>query len=114
VTAADIEAKFAEAVDTVTPRLYLLHLVAVLDDGRVYEATADQRDMRRALVALGTQDPETDKLGFPRACAWAYLTRHGLIDLGWADFDRQAAQVMPPDDEQVLEAVDPTGPGPAG
>ena len=95
--------------------VHLLHLVAYLDDGRALEVHADQRDMRRAFIALGVQDPATDVLGFPRACAWAYLSRTGEIDgTGWKTFDAETIEVSPPDDVDPVSVVDPTGPAPAG
>jgi hypothetical protein len=100
--------------------IHLMHLVAYLEDGRELEVHADQRDMRRAFITLGIQDPEKDTLGFPRAAAWAYLSRVGVIDgMGWKAFDAETVEVSPPDDDEgeegeVLEEVDPTGPAPAG
>ena len=99
--------------------VHLMHLFAYLEDGRTFEVHADQRDMRRAFIALGVQDPDKDVLGFPRACAWAYLSRVGEIDgTGWKTFDAECVEVSPPDDDEdeaeVLEVVDPTGPAPAG
>jgi hypothetical protein len=97
------------------PRLHILHLDAFLDDGRVLAVHADQRDMRRAFIALGTQDPTSDQLGFPRACAWAYLTRTGVLDgMGWADFDAQTIEVTATENGMVATPVDPTRPAPAG
>ena len=94
--------------------VHLMHLVVYLDDGASFEVHADQRDMRRAFIALGIQDPALDVLGFPRACAWAYLSRVGEIDgMGWKTFDAETVEVSPLDDEPMTE-VDPTGPAPAG
>lgn len=111
MTATD--ARFAEAVDATRPTVHRMHFVAILDDGRWFDAHPDQRDMRRAMIALGTQDPETDTLGFPRACAWAWLTRMGVLEMGWAQFDAECAEVAPPEGEEGVEVVDPTGPAPA-
>ena len=104
--------------------VHLMHLFAYMDDGQQLEVHADQRDMRRAFITLGIQDPDRDTLGFPRACAWAYLHRVGVINgMGWKDFDAQTIEVSPPDDDdedeagepvQAVTEVDPTGPGPAG
>ena len=96
--------------------VHLMHLLAHLDDGQELEVHADQRDMRRAFITLGIQDPDADKLGFPRACAWAYLHRVGSINgMGWKDFDAQTIEVSPPDDPaEAVTEVDPTGPDPAG
>ena len=71
---------------------------------------ADQRDMRKAQVNIGT-DPDLDPLGFNRACAWAYLRRTGQIDDTWADFDANCAFVFP---AEVQTRADPTGPARAG
>jgi hypothetical protein len=114
MTATEIRDRFAEAVEASDPRIHILHLVAFLDDGRVFEdIAADQRDMRRGMIALGTTDAARDPLGFVRAQAWAHLTRTGRLDMGWADFDAQTVEVSPRD-ETPVETVDPTGPGPAG
>jgi hypothetical protein len=107
------EERFAEAVAATRPAVHRMHLVAILDDGRWFESHPDQRDMRRAMIAIGTQDPATDSLGFPRACAWAWLTRMGGLDMGWAQFDAECCQVAPPEGEAGVEAVDPTVAGPA-
>jgi hypothetical protein len=113
-TEEDIRARFAEAVEAADPRIHILHLIAFMDDGRTFEdIAADQRDMRRGMIALGTTDAARDPLGFVRAQAWANLTRTGRLEMGWADFDRQTIEVTPRD-EIPVEAVDPTGPGPAG
>ena len=95
--------------------IHLMHMIAYLDDGRALEVHADQRDMRRAFITLGIQDPAADTLGFPRAAAWAYLSRVGEIDgMGWKTFDAETIEVSPPDDAEAVETVDPTGPVPAG
>lgn len=112
MTATDLQAKFDEAVAAMDPRIHILALTAFLDDGRVFDVRADQRDMRRAFVALGITDPERDPLGFPRAAAWAYLTRRGELAMGWAEFDAQTIEVQAT--EGADTAVDPTGPDPAG
>jgi hypothetical protein len=76
-----------------------------------YQAHCDQRDMRRAQLAIGV-DPDRDPLGFSRACAWAFLTRTGALEgMGWKDFDRDVAFVIPAEDQT---AADPTGTAPAG
>jgi hypothetical protein len=89
------------------PRIHFLNLVVFLDDGRVFDCRADQRDMRRAFTALGVQDPSLDQLGFPRACAWAALTRTGVLEMGWQTFDKQTIEVQAAEDEPVTP-VDPT------
>ena len=95
--------------------VHLMHLVAYMVDGRELEIHADQRDMRRAFITLGIQDPALDSLGFPRCCAWAYLSRVGEIDgIGWKSFNEELVEASPPDDAEVVTEVDPTGPGPAG
>ncbi|HEY2303244.1 MAG TPA: hypothetical protein VGH66_15195 [Acidimicrobiales bacterium] len=95
--------------------VHLMHLIAYRDDGQEFEIHADQRDMRRAFIALGIQDPELDVLGFPRACAWAYLSRVGEIDgMGWKTFDAETVEVSPADEDDPTTVVDPTGPAPAG
>jgi hypothetical protein len=108
------EQAFAEAVAATRPAVHRMHLVAILDDGRWWEVHADQRDMRRAMIAIGTQDPETDRLGFPRACAWAWLTRRAVIEMGWAQFDAECAEVTTIAGVDPLEAVDPTAEGSDG
>jgi hypothetical protein len=83
-----------------------LDLVVIFDDGRRLECHADQRDQRRALVALGTSDPSLDQIGFARAVAWAYLSRTGAIDgTGWAEFDDTVPFVTA---KEVQTAADPT------
>ena len=98
--------------------VHLMHLIAYRDDGAEFEIHADQRDMRRAFIALGIQDPALDKIGFPRACAWAYLSRVGEIDgMGWKTFDAETVEVSPPDGadaDDVITVADPTEPAPAG
>jgi hypothetical protein len=109
-----IEERFAEAVAATRPAVHRMHLAAILDDGRWWEIHADQRDMRRAMIAIGTQEPDTDRLGFPRACAWAWLTRHAVIEMGWAQFDAECAEVTTLEGVDPLEAVDPTPEGSDG
>jgi hypothetical protein len=89
-----------------------MRVIFVDDDGNKteYFSHADQRDVRRANVVVS--NPELDPIGFNRAVAWAYLTRTAVIDMGWADFDRDAAFVVPPPDEQTT--ADPTTPATAG
>jgi hypothetical protein len=71
---------------------------------------ADQRDMRKAQVQIGT-DPELDPLGFNRACAWAYLRRTQDLPDTWAEFDSKVAFVIPIPEQTT---ADPTGPALAG
>jgi hypothetical protein len=83
-----------------------LDMLVVFDDGRRVESHADQRDMRRAQIAVAT-DPQQDPIGFTRASAWAYLSRTGQVDgLGWKDFDEQVPFVVPLEDKT---GADPTG-----
>lgn len=82
---------------------YLDTLVA-FDDGLRLTAHADQRDMRRAQVAIGTR-PEDDPIGFTRATAWAYLHRMGELSTGWKDFDQNVSFVVPLDKQT---GADPT------
>lgn len=91
-------------------RLPYLDMLVVFDDGARLESHADQRDMRRAQIAIGT-DPETDPIGFNRACAWAYLTRRSELSMGWAEFDRDVSFVIP---LEAQTTADPTGPAQAG
>jgi hypothetical protein len=82
----------------------------IFDDGREYASKADQRDQRRAMVALGHDSAETDPVGFWRACAWSYLTRNGVLEISWPDFDRDVAFVT----REETETADPTRPATAG
>ena len=59
----------------------------LLEDGRRFATHADHRDMRRAGIAVGTSAAQ-DPLGFNTATAWAYLTRVGQIEMGWAEFSK--------------------------
>jgi hypothetical protein len=87
-------------------KLPYLDMLVAFDDGRRLESHADQRDMRRAQIAIGT-DPQADPLGFTRASAWAYLQRNGVLNgLGWRDFDEQVAFVVPLEERT---GADPTG-----
>jgi hypothetical protein len=88
-------------------RLPYLDMLVAFEDGRRVESHADQRDMRRGLIAIKPLDPEADPIGFNRATAWAYLNRTGAIDgLGWADFDKQVTFVVPLEEQT---GADPTG-----
>ena len=58
-----------------------------MDDRAELASHADQRDMRKAQVQIGS-DPELDPLGFNRATAWAYLRRTGQIDDSWPTLTR--------------------------
>jgi hypothetical protein len=95
------------AIDPYSFALPYLDMVVVFDDGRRLVTHADQRDQRVGLRLIGG-DPRTDALGFNRASAWAYLHRtEQLPGVGWVEFDRDAAFVIPlPDDEQT--GADPT------
>jgi hypothetical protein len=76
-------------------RLPYLDMLVVLEDGRRLESHADQRDMRRAHLAM-VSDPERDPLGYNMASAWAFLNRTGVIDgMGWKDFEAQVTFVVP-------------------
>jgi hypothetical protein len=110
-TAEELNAVLAAA--TAGAGLPYLVMRVVFDDGTEYHSRADQRDMRRAMVATGA-DPHTDPLGFSRACAWSYLTRTDVLAMGWAEFDRDVAFVIPPPAEDAPETADPTRPATAG
>lgn len=101
-----------EAIDPETgTRLPYLNSLVVFEDGARYQTHADQRDMRRGGIAVAT-DPQDDPLGWSRACAWAYLTRTEQITIGWAEFDRTAAWVVPLEEDD--SGADPTGTATAG
>jgi hypothetical protein len=76
--------------------------------GARYATHGDQRDIYRGQVAAGISDTESDlaKLQMVRAAAWAYLTRTGQVEMGWRDFDRDVAFIVPMEDQT---AADPTG-----
>jgi hypothetical protein len=100
---AEVQAAFDDAVQVA--RLPYLDMAVIFDDGRRYASHGDQRDMRRAQIAIGV-DPELDPLGFNRATAWAHLTRVGALDgVSWADFDRDVAFVIPLEEQTT---ADPT------
>lgn len=80
------------------------------DDRPEMFSHADQRDMRKAQIAIGC-DPDLDPLGFNRACAWSYLRRTEQIHDTWPDFDAKVAFVMPADKQTT---ADPTPPARAG
>jgi hypothetical protein len=83
-----------------------LDMRVIFDDDTELESHADQRDMRRGQLAIGT-NPEADPIGFNRAVAWAFLTRTGQINgMGWKDFDAQVPFVIP---AEVQTTADPTG-----
>jgi len=111
---AALDAAVAEAVAAGSLPYLVMRVVFDESTGRAEVRTrADQRDMRRAQVALGC-DPELDPIGFNRACAWAYLSRTGqLEEMGWADFDAAVAFVIPPAGPEALQTADPTRPAPA-
>jgi hypothetical protein len=81
-----------------------LDTLIVFDDGLRLTAHADQRDMRRAQVAIGG-NVEGDPIGFTRATAWAYLHRMGELSTGWKDFDQNVSFVVPLKEQT---AADPT------
>ena len=81
-----------------------LDMLVVFDDGLRVDTHADQRDMRRAQIAIGC-DPSADPIGFTRASAWSYLHRTGQISTGWKDFDANVSFVVPLDSQT---AADPT------
>ena len=81
-----------------------LDMLVVFDDGLRLETHADQRDMRRAQIAIGGQ-PSADPIGFNRATAWAYLHRMGILSTGWKDFDTNVSFVIPLEEQT---AADPT------
>lgn len=83
-----------------------LDMLVVFDDGLRLDSHADQRDMRRAQVAIGC-DPTQDPIGFTRASAWAFLHRTGALSTGWKDFDANVSFVIP---LEVQTAADPTRP----
>ena len=88
-----------------------LDLLVLFDDGQEMKCHADQRDQRRALIALGVSDPSLDQIGFARAVAWAYLTRTDALDgMGWSDFDAVVPFVTAADTQS---AADPTRPAPS-
>jgi hypothetical protein len=70
----------------------------------------DQRDARRAIVACGISDPGGDPIGFLWAQAWAALTRKGLLEIGWSEFQRRVIGVAPMDngDETTVDPTNPT------
>lgn len=83
-----------------------LNMRVVFDDGAEFMTHCDQRDMRRAQAHA---QPETDPIGYARATAWAYLTRHELISMNFATFDRDVPFCVPLDDESGgADAADPT------
>jgi hypothetical protein len=106
-TADQLNAAMEAAAGTGLP---YLDMRVIFDDGRELAAHADQRDMRRAQVAIGV-DPDRDPIGFSRACAWAYLTRTDQLAMGWADFDGQVPFCIPFDKQTT---ADPTRPATAG
>ena len=83
-----------------------LDMLVVFDDGLRLDSHADQRDMRRAQVAIGC-DPSQDPIGFTRASAWAFLHRTGMLSTGWRDFDANVSFVIPLEEQT---AADPTRP----
>jgi hypothetical protein len=83
-----------------------LNMTVTFDDGTSHEVHADQRDMRRAGAHA---NPELDPIGYARATAWAYLTRHDMIEgMGWAAFDASVPFCLPIDDPAVPATADPT------
>lgn len=83
-----------------------LDMLVVFDDGLRLDSHADQRDMRRAQVAIGCE-PAQDPIGFNRATAWAFLHRTGVLSTGWRDFDANVSFVIPLDKQTT---ADPTRP----
>ena len=81
-----------------------LDMLVVYDNGDRVDTHADQRDMRRAQIAIGC-DPSADPIGFTRAASWSYLHRTGQISTGWKDFDTNVSFVIP---LEVQTAADPT------
>ena len=81
-----------------------LDMLVVFDDGLRLESHGDQRDMRRAQIAIGCE-PSADPIGFTRASAWAFLHRTGVISTGWKDFDANVSFVIPLEEQT---AADPT------
>ena len=79
----------------------------LLEDGRRFVTHADHRDMRRAGVAVGTS-AQADPLGFNIATAWAYLTRVGELEMGWAEFAKLCMFAQPLD---KMTVADPTRTG---
>lgn len=74
----------------------LYELRAEMEDGTTYDVVADQRDLAKWEVQdFGCPFTEMENRAMlaSRWLAWSALSRRGLIDLKWPDFDAQCVEV---------------------
>lgn len=95
----------------------LIELRAEMEDGPTYDVVADQRDVAKWEIqdfGCPFSDIDTRSMLALRWLAWSALSRRGLIDLKWDEFDAQCIEAGDPGGGDVVEvqAADPTNPAP--
>lgn len=80
-----------------------------MEDGKTWEAIADQRDIAKWEVSPMFGDDRTHTM--IRHLAWTASARQGKTDLKWGSFDAACVEAGDPVEDAP---VDPTQPDPSG
>lgn len=79
----------------------LIELRAEMEDGTTYDVVADQRDVAKWEIqdfGCPFSDIDSRSMLALRWLAWSALTRRGLIELKWDEFDAQCIEAGDPGD----------------
>ncbi|MFD6770884.1 hypothetical protein ACFWC6_32215 [Micromonospora chalcea] len=101
------------------PSRMLFELTVEMEDGTTHDVVADQRDISK----WEAQDfgcpfeaiPQRTPMLAMRWIAWSALSRRGLTDLKWPEFDAECIEVrdFEGDGEVQAKEADPTNPAPS-
>lgn len=98
----------------------LIEMRVEMEDGATHEVVADQRDIAKWEVQdFGCPFPHIEERGHLayRWLAWSALSRRGLTELGWPQFDAVCLEVTdvpepePAGDAEADAAADAVDPG---
>ncbi|RKN38451.1 hypothetical protein [Micromonospora endolithica] len=92
----------------------LFDLRAEMEDGTTYDVVADQRDIAKWEVQdFGTAfaDIGSRQHMAYRWLAWSALTRRGLVDLEWPEFDALCVEATDRPEEEADVPADAEDPG---